>query len=198
MATAPAIHCPKCLAAIPLAGGRATVEMSCPACRTALTVLPFPRLTAGTGDPGKADDNKFSGEGDAVCHFYPELQAETICGECGCFLSRKAAVDWGGRTLCLPCLHSLREGKKADEFLARRTIYDNVALGLTIFLAPLSFITGPLAFYYVVRYRDASRGLAPRSRFRWWLALVLSVALTCGWVFLVVLWIAMIVRAAST
>ena len=137
------------------------------------------------------------GEGDAVCQFYPELQAEAICDECGCLLSRKAAVDWGGRTFCLPCLHSLREGKQTDDFLARRTLYDNVALGLVLFLAPLSIITGPLAFYYVLRYRDASRGLVPRSRFRWWLALVLSVALTIGWVFLFILWIAMIVRAVS-
>jgi hypothetical protein len=37
--------------------------------------------------------------------------------------------------------------------------------------------------------------MVPRSSFRWWLALVLSIGLLGGWVFLFVVWVAMIVRA---
>jgi hypothetical protein len=172
-------------------------EERCPSCRTVLSIQAFPRL--GAADSGKrAVDGKHAAEGEAVCNFYPELQAETICDECGCFLSLKAAVDWNGRNVCLPCLHKLRESKADDDFLAKRTIYDNVALGLVTWLAPFSLITAPLALYYLFRYRKAPRGIVPRSSFRWWLALVLSIGLLGGWVFLFVIWIAMIVRAMGS
>ena len=121
----PAIICPKCHVPVPAEPDQEDEER-CPSCRTVLSIQAFPRL--GAADSGKRSlDGNHAAEGEAVCHFYPELQAETICDECGCFLSLKAAVDWNGRNICLPCLHKLRGEQggrrlpgKADHLRQRR------------------------------------------------------------------------------
>lgn len=165
-----------------------------------MTRVAFPRLEHPT-DPASRiiASGRTASEGEAVCRFYPDLQAETICDECGCFLSLKAAVQWGGRSFCMPCLHQLREGGKGgDDFSSRRSNPDHVALALVLFLLPLSFFSGPYALFHLLRHRDAPRSIVPRSRFRWWLALTLSVAATAGWLFLIVYWIALIVRSTTS
>jgi len=189
------VTCPKCRAVLPeevLQHHSVSEQASCPACRAPVYVSAFPRLRSGEILNEKSGLNKVSEEGDAVCQFYPELKAETVCDECGCFMSSKASVTWGARVLCLPCLHQLREKKGDDEFLAKRTLYDNTALGLVLFLSPLSLFTAPWALYYLIRYRNSSRGLVPRGKARWILALVLSLGFMLGWLLLLVLWIAAI------
>ena len=195
METAVSVICPKCHTALPddvLQRRSDTDSASCPACRAPVYVSIYPRLRTGVDLNKGAANSHLSGEGDAVCRFYPELKAETVCDECGCFLSEKAAVTWSGRSFCMPCLHSLRENKGQDEFLAKRTLYDNTALGLVLFLSPLSLFTAPVALYYLIRYRNSSRGMVPRGKFRWFLALILSIGFVLGWLFLLVLWIAAI------
>lgn len=191
------VACPKCYRVLPdgMLQGHAEAER-CPSCRATLYVRSYPRLQKGF-DSASSSTVALSGEGDAVCRFYPELKAEAVCEECGCFLSKKAAIVWSGRDLCMPCLHLLRETKGKDEFLAKRTLYDNTALALILFLSPLSLFTAPVALYYLIRYRKASRGIVPRGKFRWWLAMVLSVGAALGWLFLLILWIAAIVDSMS-
>lgn len=190
------VTCPKCRAVLPdelLQKSSVSEQSSCPACRAPVHAWEFPRLRSGDISNEETGLNNVSEEGDAVCHFYPELKAETVCDECGCFMSSKASVTWGARVLCLPCLHQLREKKGNDEFLAKRTLYDNTALGLVLFLSPLSLFTAPMALYYLIRYRNSSRGLVPRGRARWVLAMILSLGFMLGWLLLLVLWIAAIV-----
>lgn len=198
-----AVTCPICQQSLPpLAPGTDgyLADANCPHCGVALARATYPRLARAT-DPAVAERGRgqLAQEGEAVCRFYPQLQAETVCDECGCFLSRKAAVQWGDRTICLPCLHLLREGGKGgDHFSTRRRHPDHVALALVIFLLPLSLFTGPFALVYLLRHRKAPLGLVPRSRFRWWLALALATAATVAWLFLIVTWIAVIVRSATS
>ncbi len=196
METTAKVACPRCYRALPEdllrdhpQGG------ACPNCRATIAVRAYPRLWRRPDTDAGAGAGAVSEEGDAVCRFYPDQKAETVCTACGCLLSAKAAVDWVGRSYCLPCLHSLREEKGEDGFLSKRTLYDNAALGLVLFLAPLSVFTAPVALYLLIRYRNASRGIVPRGKFRWWAALVLSVGFSLGWLFLFVLWIAAIVES---
>ena len=194
------ITCPKCLRTQPppAIAWEGAGESQCPRCNTTLVMAAFPRLAAIPAPQAPNQRGQFAQEGQAVCKFYPELQAETLCDECGCLMSRKAAVEWAGRTICMPCLHQLREKKSAEAYSPKRTLYDNVALGLVLFLLPLTLATGPVALFYLLRYRKAPRSLVPRSSFRWWLALILSIAVTAGWIFVFVAWVAMIVRAATS
>ena len=113
-------------------------------------------------------------------------------------MSRKAAVDWNGRTLCFPCLHLLREKKGDGAYSPRRVLHDNTAIVQVLGLAPVSFITAPLALVRLILHRQSPGSLVPRGRFRWWLALGLSIAVIAAWLFLFVVWIAMIVRAITS
>jgi hypothetical protein len=194
------ITCPKCLGTIPPppSAWSGHADSGCPRCGARLTLAAFPRLAGGGSGPSTGIAGQTAQEGDAVCKFYPELQAETVCEECGCLMSRKASVEWGRRIICMPCLHLLRETKGSEAFSSKRTLHENVAVGLVVFLAPLSLITGPIALFYLLRHRRAPRGLVPRGPFRWWLALALSLAVTLGWIFLFIAWIALIVRAATS
>jgi len=190
------VTCPKCYRPLPEDLLRNSPQGgACPNCRAAIAVRAYPRLWKRSDLGNDLGADVVSGEGDAVCRFYPDLKAETVCEACGCLLSAKAAVNWVGRSYCLPCLHSLREEKGEDGFLSKRTLYDNSALGLVVFLAPLSLFTTPIALYFLIRYRNASRGIVPRGKFRWWAALLLSVGFSLGWLLLLVLWIAAIVES---
>lgn len=199
MVTRTALSCPKCQQAFapPPEAAAGIADSRCPRCHTTLTLTAFPRLTAQPAEAAPDTAGSTARDGDAVCRFYPHLQAETVCAECGCLMSRRAAVDWAGRTLCMPCLHTLRETKGAGDFSPRRPLHDNAALGLVVLLAPLSFVTGPIALFQLIRHRRAPGSLIPRSRFRWWLALILSIAATLGWIALFITWIVIIVQAVT-
>lgn len=191
------VACPKCHREFPDESLQDQGGLSaCPSCKSIVELRVYPRLRKSISSSLKVDD-LLSGEGDALCRFYPELKADTVCEECGCLLSKKAAVTWTNVDYCLPCLHLLRESKGRDEFLARRVIYDNTALGLILYLFPLSLFTAPLALYYLIRYRKASRGIVPRGKFRWLLATILSVVFSLGWLLLITLWIVAIVDSMA-
>lgn len=201
MSTAATLTCPHCLQPFSPAeeAEHAATEQECGRCRQSLIVEAFPRMHIAEPPPKHdAASARLAQEGEAVCHFYPELQAQTVCDECGCFLSEKAAVAWGEKTLCLPCLHLLRETKNRDDFSARRTLVDNVGLGLVLLLLPLTLFTGPVALIYLLRNRKAPGSLIPRGRFRWWLAVSLATVSSLGWLLLIVLWILSIVSAITS
>ncbi len=186
------VACPKCHAVLPdevLQWQSKSELAACPACRAPVYANVYPRLYAGGISKEEQGMGGMSEEGEAVCSFYPELKAETVCEECGCLMSEKAAVNWNGENFCMPCLHLLREQKGRDDFLSKRTLYDNSALGLVLFMAPLSLFTAPLALYYLIRYRNSSRGIVPRGKVRWVLALILSIGFMLGWLLLLVLWL---------
>lgn len=194
------VHCPKCHRVLSDEWLQENSRQApCPACKAFIYIKSYPRLRVAPDSlkDQAASVQALSGEGDAVCRFYPDLKAEAVCDECGCFLSKKAALSWGGRDLCMPCLHTLREGKGKDEFLAKRVLYDNTALALILFLSPFSLFTAPMALYYLIRYRKSSRGIVPRSKFRWWLAMILSIVFSLGWLVLLVLWMAAIVDSIA-
>lgn len=168
-------------------------ETNCQFCRAPISFRIFPRLTKAP--PKKLQPHPAEG-GDATCQFYPELKAEVICDECGCFMSEKASVNWDGKTFCLPCLHNLREQKADTNYRASLKIWDNRALGLLAML-PLTLFTGPIALFVLLRFRKEPVGWVPRGRFRWWLALVFSIIVLSGWTALVIVWVAMLTRELS-
>lgn len=187
------LSCPKCHTAAPSPGRTGAHALLCPVCGTRWEARVFPRLlrpaTRETPPGEKAE------EGDAVCAFLPQLKAETVCDECGCFLSHKAAVARDGSTLCLPCLHQVREVRGLPPWRARTLLPDHLALSLVTWLAPLGFFTAPLALYFLLRHRAEGSGLVPRGGGRWWTALALSLLWILIWGALLVIFILLMVRA---
>lgn len=102
-------------------------------------------------------------------------------------MCRDCDTIWSGEHLCLNCIHDRREVRREEGFVSRRFIYDNAALAILafpiIFFYPffwMGVFTGPMAVYYLVRHRKASRGFVPRSAFRTVAAWILSVATIAG------------------
>lgn len=162
------MHCPNCARPFQLSGKVAEqIDQNCQFCKKPMSILTFPRFTRphDTYDPGLT-----AAEGEATCQFFPQLKAEVICDECGCFMSQKATVDWGGNKLCLPCLHNLRENKADVNYRSELPSWDNRGLALCI--------TGPVALVILLKHKNAINSWIPRSSFRWWLAMVLSIVFT--------------------
>lgn len=97
----------------------------------------------------------------------------------------------------MPCLHHLREKKSDTDFQAKTVIHENRALALTLFLLPLSLFTAPVAIFILLKHRKASASFIPRTRLRWWLALLVAAAITGLWVSIFIVWASLIAREFS-
>lgn len=192
--TSPVLQCPGCRSRLQVGREVPAFEEKCPVCRREVRVTIFPRLFREFVRPNNGTP---AAEGEAACTFFPELSAETVCDECGCFMSAKAAVSWGGREICLPCLHRLREVEKDPAYLGRARLQDKRALALVTWLAPFSLFTAPLAIYLLLRYRGEPEGFVPRGRGIWWIAFILSVAWLITWCVFIIVWISLLLEGFS-
>jgi hypothetical protein len=183
------LQCPACRSPLKVARPVDLVEEHCPVCRASVHLTMYPRLF---GERLAAGEDSPVAEGEASCSFFPELRAEKVCDECGCFLSHRAAVDWGGRDLCLPCVHRLREVERSSEYLGRTKLNDRRALFLVTLLAPFSLFTAPIALVLLFRHRGKPEGFVPRSNVIWWLALILAIGCLIAWIVLFVVWISLV------
>lgn len=183
------LQCPACRS--PLRVGRPvpSLEEHCPVCHAEVNLTLFPRLF---GEFAPTKEAIAASENEASCSFFPELRAENVCDECGCFLSSRATVSWGGRDLCLPCLHRLREIERSSEFIGRTRLNDRRALALVTWLAPFTLFTAPIALYLLLRYRGKPEGFVPRGNGIWWVALILSLGWMIAWLVLIVVWISLV------
>lgn len=188
------LQCPTCRNVLDVNREVLSLDDQCPVCRCSIDIKVFPRLFR---EPVRHIEMKTPGEEEATCTFFPELKADKVCDECGCLMSEKASAKWGDDDLCLPCLHRLREEVKAPSFLANAPLNDNRALALVTLLAPMSLITAPIALWLLLRNRKKATGLFPRSRWRWWTALILSIGLIIGWAVLLVVWTSLILEEWS-
>jgi hypothetical protein len=185
------LQCPSCRSRLRVGREVSFFEEDCPVCRSRVSMTIFPRLFR---EFSPMDEGAPIGEGEAGCTFFPELRADKVCDECGCFLSDRATVSWADRDLCLPCLHRLREEGSDPVYVARTRLYDKWALALVTLLAPFSLFTAPLALFLLIRYRKAPLGFVPRSRAIWWSAMILSLLWITFWTVLIVIWTSLILE----
>lgn len=188
------ISCPRCRGVLSVATFVEKIDVACPHCTAPLGLSIFPRLFRA---PVEGDASQPAAAGEAGCTFFPQLRADHICDECGCFLSNWAAVQWGGTPLCMPCLYRLREERQDPAYVAQVRRYDNLALTLVTWLAPVSFITAPVAIFLLLRHRKAPRGFVPQRGVRWWVAMVVASLFLLGWLTLLVIWLSLVVEEMS-
>jgi hypothetical protein len=187
----PILQCPTCRSQLSLNSEVSELDENCPSCRAKINLHVFPRLYR---EPVEKSVPRLSDGTEAKCNFYPELAAEKVCDECGCFLSEKASVRWGNLDLCLPCLHRLREEKKSTSFVARSRLHDNRALALVTLLAPLTLFTAPIAVFILLKNRKNPSSFAPRGKVRWWIAMILAILWIAVWTVLLVVWSSLILE----
>lgn len=126
-------------------------------------------------------------EGQSSCFFHPNFPATNVCDVSGRMICDLCSTDWEGRTVSFESLQSLlgKEGKLKQERASRN--WDSIALALCLLpliIWPLTVVTAPVALFLALfHFRKGPTSVVRRSRWRFWLAGVLSFAQVCFWVF---------------
>lgn len=185
---AAAVGCPVCLNALPPETWNLDYETYCPVCRAPVSAVVFPALFRA--------DNRSHAEvavqgTEATCFYHSTKKAVVPCDHCGRFLCSLCQVELSGQNWCPSCLESHRTQGKLATLDNSRTLYDNIALVLT--LAPvvtiafwiLSIFTAPAALFVVLRYWRKPLSVTPRTRIRFVIAAVLALLELVGLAFVV-------------
>lgn len=178
------LSCTKCNGTLPLEVYNAEDLVECPTCKSKTGALVFPaflnRLEAVSAEP-------VLDEAESSCFFHPNKKAAVACESCGRFICSLCEIEIGGVRLCPQCLDSGKRKGKLTNLEGSRTLYDNIALLLSlgflpIFTIGLTCMSAPAAFYLCLRYRKAPRSLVRPGRWKWWTALILSSLQIIGWI----------------
>src|SRR5437867_472628 len=180
--TASSLLCTKCKAPLPETLINRPELTPCPSCAAPLQVEVFPALfrPVVTGRDGEA----VLVEGESTCFYHPQKKASVPCDGCGRFLCALCDCELHGKHFCPGCLEMGRKKGKIKSLENTRTLYDSVALSLS--LLPLlifyfTLFTAPAALYVAIRYWNAPRSIVHRTRIRYIFAIILALLQIGGW-----------------
>lgn len=174
----PSISCPACGVPIPEESWNQYTE--CESCSARVEAITFPALYTPLPN---AMPEAVGDEGEASCFYHPANRAVVPCDGCGKFLCALCDLDLDGRHLCHECLDRGIQTKAAT-LEDSRVLYDSMALGLTtwpLITIYLPLITAPVALFLAFRHMGEPGGVLPRTRVRWWIAIVLAVVELLAW-----------------
>ncbi len=123
-------------------------------------------------------------EEEASCFYHGRKKAAALCAECGRFLCALCEVRIGGRSVCPECIEKGRADGSMEMLVTQRTLYDSMALSLSIL--PLLFffvtpITAPIAIFIAIRFWNKPGSLLPRTKARYISAIVVASLQVAGW-----------------
>lgn len=123
-------------------------------------------------------------EGEAACFYHPQKKAVLPCDACGRFVCSLCDCELNGQHFCPACLESGKTKGKIKSLENRRTLYDSLALSLS--LLPLlifyfTIITAPMSLFIAIRYWNAPRSLVHRTKIRFIFAVLFSSLQIVGW-----------------
>jgi DNA-directed RNA polymerase subunit RPC12/RpoP len=186
------IQCCRCNAELPREAIEARDGAICPNCNSEVMVRAFPAILTKPEVVSPAAIQ--AGEGEATCFFHPGKTAAAPCSRCGRFLCQLCKVEFRGEDWCPECLSSGMQKKKIATLENHRTLYDSIALAMTIlpwpFFWPFTIFIAPAALYVTVRYWNAPLSILRRTKIRFVAAIVLALAQIAGWIWLVVFLVA--------
>jgi hypothetical protein len=158
----------------------------CTACRAPLSALVFPALFS-TPDPASSGTAVMEA-GEAGCFYHPLKRAVVPCDQCGRFLCSLCQVEFLGQNWCPRCIQARSQKGQLSQLDASRTLYDNLALVLATFPVLLiwpTIITAPMTLYLTARYWRAPSSILPRSKIRFYIAVLLAILQIALWAWLV-------------
>jgi hypothetical protein len=157
---------------------------ACPGCMKPVSAFAFPALLRENTITAQHPE-KIVVEGEASCFYHADKRAVVPCSSCGRFLCALCDVVLGDRHLCPGCLETGRTKGKLTELETGRTLWDSMALALAAF--PMiciwpSLVFAPAALVVAIYGWRKPMSIVRRSKWRFWLALVLCVLQIAGWI----------------
>jgi len=177
--------CSHCSSPIPAADWNRE-HAFCATCRAPYSALVFPAFFPKTISP--ATGTALLEDGESSCFYHPRKRAVVPCDQCGRFLCSLCQVEFLGQNWCPGCIETRRQKGQLSALDARRSLYDNMVLALAVFPALLvwpTIITAPMSLYMSLRYWRAPTSILPRTRIRFWIAMLLAITQIGLWVWLV-------------
>jgi hypothetical protein len=159
---------------------------ACTYCGSRNTVRVFPAFFAAPAAPALPESAL---DGEAACFDHPSKRAVAACNQCGRFVCQLCAVEFDGQVWCPTCVAAGHGQTKAVTLEPSRTLYDSIALAvplLAVLMFPLTLITGPGALLFTAVTWKRPLSLVRHSRWRFVVAIVVGVAQTTAWLWLVV------------
>jgi hypothetical protein len=177
-----AVPCTKCNAPLmPADAFNGPGLIPCPVCGKLLHLEIFPALYRRIA-PGRAGEAVVE-EVEASCFYHPQKKAVLPCESCGRFVCALCDCVLHGQHLCPACLESGRNKGKIKSLENRRVLHDSMALGFAVIsMIPYFFwFAAPAAIYISIRRWNAPNSIVPRGKFRYVLAIIISVLVLLGW-----------------
>jgi hypothetical protein len=174
--------CPRCKAPLTENVFNRVELTPCPGCAAPLQVEIFPALfrRAALGRDGEA----LMVDGESSCFYHPQKKAVLPCQGCGRFLCALCDCELQGQHFCPACLEVGRKKGKIKSLENERTLYDSIALSLSILpllIFYFTVITAPMALYVAIRYWNAPRSIVHRTKIRYVLAIFFAAFQILGW-----------------
>jgi hypothetical protein len=159
---------------------------ACTSCGSRNTVRVFPALFAAPAGPATAESAL---DGEAACFDHPSKRAVAACHQCGRFVCRLCSVEFGGQVWCPTCVAAGKGTGKTAYLDPRRVLYDSIALAVplvTLVFWPLTALAGPGTLVYSAMTWKRPLSLVRKYRWRFAIAIVIGLAETVGWCWLIV------------
>ncbi|GAB4341270.1 MAG: hypothetical protein Kow0099_17810 [Candidatus Abyssubacteria bacterium] len=178
------LECGKCKAPISLPLPEASVQTTCPICDAYIRIEAFPALLR-RGAQGRRGET-LTADDESSCYYHPAKKAVAVCEGCGRFLCSLCDIEMDGRHICSACIER-GGGEGSVKPLKNEVVrYDDIALTLAII--PMIFycitiFTAPAALYISIRHWNTPMSVLPRSRWRFVVAILLSVVQLAAWSF---------------
>jgi len=153
----------------------------CTQCGSSNRARVFPAALAAPGVPAPVE---FAADGEAACFDHPSKRAVAACQQCGRFVCRLCAVEFGAATLCPSCVAAGSGQAKAANLETSRVLYDSIALMLplvSLVLWPFTLITAPGAVVFTLMKWRQPISLVRRNRWRFVMALLVGLVETGLW-----------------
>jgi hypothetical protein len=178
------LSCSKCGASIPFEDWNRE-HAFCILCRAPHSAYVFPALFSKIDQAASAA--AIVAEGEASCYYHPRKRAVVPCDQCGRFLCTLCQVEFLGQNWCPGCIDAHKQKGQLANLDSSRPLYDNMALVLATLPAVLvwpTIITAPMSLYVAARNWRKPSSLLPRTKVRFYVAVVLAVIEIVGWVWL--------------
>jgi hypothetical protein len=176
------IQCPHCQAWLVEGAFNRPQFAPCPACGAPLQIEIYPAFfrKIGAGQTGEAIEV----EGESSCFYHPQKRAVLACDGCGRFVCALCDCPLEGKHYCPSCLEAGKTKGKIKTLEDQRVLYDGIALSLAIvpmLIFYLTLITAPMTLFVAIRYWKAPASILRRSKFRFVVAIVISLMQIGGW-----------------